>query len=108
MKKNSLHPIIACLLFVVLSLPSLMETYHATWHDHAVVDCELTDTHLHQDQVDCSLDDLQMSPYNSFVFASDIEVINVVESAGLIRYNSMIENTLHTRLRDRGPPALLL
>lgn len=108
MKQNHLHAIIAGVLIAVLSFPYLAEIYHSTRHDHATVHGEQTDTQIHQDQLDCSLDDLQLSPYTNIVFVGEFNEITSLETELVAQYNSLISNTLHTRLRDRGPPCFLL
>lgn len=104
MNPNSLHKFLAALLTAVFLFPVALESYHSNWHEHEPVDCKVTQTHIHQDQVDCSLNDLQLSPFDYSLFVPEMEQVLPLVTEELSSYDSRIRNTLHHRLRDRGPP----
>ena len=104
MSRDLINKFLATLFTALLFFPIALESYHTSWHEHEPVDCEITQTHIHQLQLDCSLDDLQISPFNYNLFIPEIEspLVQTADQPGIL--NNRIYNTLHFRLRDRGPP----
>ena len=108
MINNGLHRIFATVLLALLVFPLALESYHASWHQHEPIDCKVTQAHIHQDQVDCSLDDLQLSPFHYELYVPGLRSVAVVTRLELTAYESRIDNSLHSFLRDRGPPRFSL
>ena len=104
MSRELINKLLATLFTALLFFPIALESYHSSWHEHEPVDCEITQTHIHQSQLDCSLDDLQLSPFNYSLFIPDMKtpMVQTLDQPGVVK--SRIYNTLHYSLRDRGPP----
>ena len=105
MRMNVLHIVLSHVLTVLLLFPTVVEAYHNLEHKHQTLDCTHAETHLHKDSLDCSLDDLQLSPFNYGFESPEWEAApdnGLKQNFAAITAN---EQDNHSTQRDRGPPA---
>ena len=105
MRLNVLHIVLSHLLAMLLLLPTAVEAYHNLDHKHPTLDCTHLETHLHKDNLDCSLDDLHLSPFNYSFLTPDLEITPSPDVLQNFAALSATEQDNHFTQRDRGPPA---
>lgn len=105
MKRPLVHTALSQFMIALLFLPLGVGLWHALEHKHEPSDCAHLETHLHQDTIDCSLDDWQLNPYDYSVFHPEVD--NKVEPFYDLIFTAVTAKEQHIllSLRDRGPPA---
>ena len=91
------------MLSLVLLLPTAVQFFHS-FEKHKHLACEEVSTHIHDQNIDCSLCDFHFSTFNfkigqPFQFI-DTEVFTLVQ----IAYISSEKNSFNHHFYLRGPP----
>ena len=105
--KNIFTPFLARLLVFAIVFPSVVQFAHI-FQNHEHTFCGNTETHLHEQKLDCQLDHFQVITYH---FIPLVEFINYLPEEHFvveILTATAIYNSLKQTYSLRGPPSLLV